>query len=154
MVYRKTVQALLFGTALATAGVALADTNESAEDTFVEDLGLPDAEVKEGAEVQTSSENLIENLLGKTVHLSGDVSLVPPMRQIPMKTYRADGKFAEYYPYIIHATAEGVELPALVFYSKTPRDEGFVEVTGVINEQNARTGTKGSGMLYLKETDD
>ena len=154
MVYRKTVQALLVGATLATAGVSLADTNEPVEDTVVEDLGLPDAEVKEGTEAQASNENLIENLLGKTIHISGDISLVPPMQQIPMKTYRADGKFAEYYPYIVHATAEGVELPALVFYSKTPRDEGFVEVTGIINEQNARTGTKGSGMLYLKETGD
>ncbi|WP_281646376.1 hypothetical protein [Parendozoicomonas sp. Alg238-R29] len=147
MVYRKTVLALFLGTALTTSGLSLA-SNLSAPVESVENHDLIALHTQ-----QDVTSLLVGHLRGKTVKLTGELSQVPPMQQIPQKTFRDNGTFAEYYPYTFQPSVEGVTLPSLIFYSKTQREPGTAEVTGIFNEQSATTGTKGSGMLYLRETD-
>ncbi|MTI13036.1 hypothetical protein [Sansalvadorimonas verongulae] len=156
MVYRNTAPALLLkavlSASLITTGAAFADaaSDEDNENPFADKAGCFNSITLQTADDVTHA--LVDYLRGKTVTLTGELSQIPPMQKIPLKSHRETGVLAEYYPYVFKATVEGVSLPSLIFYSKTEREEGSAEVSGIFNEQNAKTGTQGSGMLYLKET--
>ena len=97
---------------------------------------------------------VLDSLKGKTVQLSGAISQPSPTQQLPMKSYQSNGEFLPYNTYTFEPTAGDTNLPILVLYSKTERDDGPATVTGIINEVNVQQGIKGSGLFYLRETDD